>query len=115
MLLVRSCGVFIGVKAVVLGGDIFPQPRSQLSEMVFRVCFDVFSTCVDARQRGAAGGGGWRGAGVSSPLTSLPKTNITLLLSHAGKVVLKIVTDRLSNNCDTHNILLEEQRGFQPG
>ena len=30
------------------------------------------------------------------------------LLSHAGKVLLKIVTTRLSDYCETHNILPEE-------
>ena len=37
------------------------------------------------------------------------------LLSHAGKVLLKIVTTRLSDYCETHNILPEEQCGFRPG
>ena len=37
------------------------------------------------------------------------------LLSHAGKVLLKIVTNRLSAYCETHNILPEEQCGFRPG
>lgn len=36
------------------------------------------------------------------------------LLSHAGKVLLKIVTTRLSDYCETHNILPEEQCGFRP-
>ena len=34
------------------------------------------------------------------------------LLSHAGKVLLKIATNLLSDNCETHNILPEEQCGF---
>ena len=36
------------------------------------------------------------------------------LLSHAGKVLLKIVANRLSDNCEAHDILPDEQCGFQP-
>ena len=34
------------------------------------------------------------------------------LLSHAGKVLLKIVTNHLSDYCETYNI---QQCGFRPG
>ena len=37
------------------------------------------------------------------------------LLSHAGKVLLKIVTNRLSDYRDAHNILPQDQCGFRPG
>ena len=36
------------------------------------------------------------------------------LLSHAGKVLLKIVANRLSDYCETHGILPDEQCGFRP-
>ena len=36
------------------------------------------------------------------------------LLSHAGKVLLKIVANRLSNYCEAHGILPDEQCGFRP-
>ena len=36
------------------------------------------------------------------------------LLSHAGKVLLKIVANRLSDYCEAHGILPDEQCGFQP-
>ena len=36
------------------------------------------------------------------------------LVSHAGKVLLKLVTTRLSRYCDSENILFEEQHGFRP-
>ncbi|CAB1103436.1 unnamed protein product [Ectocarpus sp. CCAP 1310/34] len=38
-----------------------------------------------------------------------------LLLSHVGKVPMKIITNRLSAFCETNNILPEEQCGFRPG
>jgi len=37
------------------------------------------------------------------------------LVSHAGKVLLKIVAHRLSGHCETGGILPEEQCGFRPG
>ena len=37
------------------------------------------------------------------------------LVSHAGKVLLKIVAHRLSGHCKTGGILPEEQCGFRPG
>ena len=37
------------------------------------------------------------------------------LVSHAGKVFLKIVAHRLSGHCETGGILPEEQCGFRPG
>ena len=36
------------------------------------------------------------------------------LFSHAGKVLLKIVANRLSDYCEAHGILPDEQRGFRP-
>ena len=36
------------------------------------------------------------------------------LLSHAGKVLLKIVANRLSDYCEAHGILPDEQCGFRP-
>ena len=36
------------------------------------------------------------------------------LVSHAGKVVLKIVANRLSDFCEAQQILPEEQCGFRP-
>ena len=36
------------------------------------------------------------------------------LVAHAGKVLLKIVTSRLSNYCEVRGILPEEQCGFRP-
>ena len=36
------------------------------------------------------------------------------LLSHAGKVLLKIVADRLSDYCEAHSTLPDEQCGFRP-
>ena len=36
------------------------------------------------------------------------------LVSHAGKVLLKIVANRLSDFCEEQQILPEEQRGFRP-
>ncbi|CAM9104499.1 unnamed protein product [Ectocarpus sp. 13 AM-2016] len=36
-------------------------------------------------------------------------------LSHAGNVYFKIVANRLSDFCEKHGILLEEQYGFRPG
>ena len=36
------------------------------------------------------------------------------LLSHAGKVLLKIVANRLSDYCEAHGILPDEQYGFRP-
>ena len=36
------------------------------------------------------------------------------LVSHAGKVLLKIVANRLSDYCEAHGILPEEQCGFRP-
>ena len=36
------------------------------------------------------------------------------LLSHAGKVLLKIVANRLSNYCEAPGILPDEQCGFRP-
>ena len=36
------------------------------------------------------------------------------LLSHAGKVLLKIVANRLSGYCEAHGILPDEQCGFRP-
>ena len=36
------------------------------------------------------------------------------LLSHAGKVLLKIVVNRLSDYCEAHGILPDEQCGFRP-
>ena len=36
------------------------------------------------------------------------------LLSHAGKVLLKIVANRLSDYCEAHGILPDEQCGFGP-
>ena len=35
------------------------------------------------------------------------------LLSHAGKVLLKIVANRLSDYCEAHGILTDEQCGFR--
>ena len=35
-------------------------------------------------------------------------------LSHAGKVLLQIVANRLSNYCEAHGILPDEQCGFRP-
>ncbi|CAB1116368.1 unnamed protein product [Ectocarpus sp. CCAP 1310/34] len=37
------------------------------------------------------------------------------LLSHVGKVPIKIITNRLSAFCEANNILPEEQCGFRPG
>eukprot|EP00903_Cladosiphon_okamuranus_P015101 g13968.t1 len=37
------------------------------------------------------------------------------LLSHVGKVLAKIITNRLSSFCEANNILPEEQCGFRPG
>ena len=37
-----------------------------------------------------------------------------LLVSHAGKGLLKIVTSRLSNNCETEELPPEEQCGLRP-
>ncbi|CAB1116295.1 unnamed protein product [Ectocarpus sp. CCAP 1310/34] len=37
------------------------------------------------------------------------------LLSHVGKVPIKIITNRLSAFCEASNILPEEQCGFRPG
>ncbi|CAB1118861.1 unnamed protein product [Ectocarpus sp. CCAP 1310/34] len=37
------------------------------------------------------------------------------LLSHVGKVPIKIITNRLSAFCEANNILPEEQCGFLPG
>ncbi|CAB1105007.1 unnamed protein product [Ectocarpus sp. CCAP 1310/34] len=37
------------------------------------------------------------------------------LLSHVGKVPIKIITNRLSAFCKANNILLDEQCGFRPG
>ena len=36
------------------------------------------------------------------------------LVSHAGKVLLKIVTNRLSDVCEAQQVLPEEQCGFRP-
>ena len=36
------------------------------------------------------------------------------LLSHAGKLLLKIVAKRLRDYCEAHGILPDEQRGFRP-
>ena len=36
------------------------------------------------------------------------------LLSHEGKVLLKIVANRLSDYCEAHGILPDEQCGFRP-
>ena len=36
------------------------------------------------------------------------------LVAHAGKVFLKIVASRLSNYCETKELLPEEQCGFRP-
>ena len=36
------------------------------------------------------------------------------LLSHAGKVLLEIVSNRLSDYCEAHGILPDEQCGFRP-
>ena len=36
------------------------------------------------------------------------------LLSHAGKVLLKIVANRLNDCCEAHGILSDEQCGFRP-
>ena len=36
------------------------------------------------------------------------------LVAHAGKVLLKIVGSRLSNYCETEELLSEEQCGFRP-
>ena len=36
------------------------------------------------------------------------------LLSHAGKVLLKLVANRLSDYCEAHGILPDEQCGFRP-
>ena len=36
------------------------------------------------------------------------------LLSHAGKVLLKIVANRMSDYCEAHGILPDEQCGFRP-
>ena len=38
----------------------------------------------------------------------------TPLISHAGKVLLKIVANRLSDYCEAHGILPDEQCGFRP-
>ncbi|CAB1115175.1 unnamed protein product [Ectocarpus sp. CCAP 1310/34] len=37
------------------------------------------------------------------------------LLSHVGKVPIKIITNRLSAFCEANNILPEEQCGLRPG
>ena len=36
------------------------------------------------------------------------------LVSHAGKVLLKVVARRLSTSCETKGLLPEEQCGFRP-
>ena len=36
------------------------------------------------------------------------------LVAHAGKVLLKVITGRLSDYCERENILPEEQCGFRP-
>ena len=36
------------------------------------------------------------------------------LVSHAGKVLLKVVARRLSAHCEANGLLPEEQRGFRP-
>ena len=36
------------------------------------------------------------------------------LLAHAGKVLLKVIAGRLSDYCESENILSEEQCGFRP-
>ena len=36
------------------------------------------------------------------------------LVAHAGKVLLKVIADRLSDCCERDNILPEEQCGFRP-
>ena len=36
------------------------------------------------------------------------------LVAHAGKVLLKVVSCRLSDYCERENILIEEQCGFRP-
>ena len=36
------------------------------------------------------------------------------LVAHAGKVLLKIVSTRLSAYCEARSLLLEEQCGFRP-
>lgn len=36
-------------------------------------------------------------------------------MAHAGKVLLKIISRRLSRCCEKESVLLYEQCGFQPG
>ena len=36
------------------------------------------------------------------------------LVTHAGKVLIKVTTNRLSNYCEREDILPEEQCGFRP-
>ena len=35
-------------------------------------------------------------------------------VAHAGEVLLKVITNRLSNYCEREDILPEEQYGFKP-
>ncbi|CAB1102654.1 unnamed protein product [Ectocarpus sp. CCAP 1310/34] len=118
----RFFGTLLNTNSPTLSPDIIEQVTQRPATRATRRLGAVPD--LEEVERATKGLQNWKAPGNDSLPAELLKIDVDdekhivlgiSLLSHVGKVPIKIITNRLSASCETNNILLEEQCGFRPG